>query len=161
MASVGRPPKPIEQKIRAGNVGKRKLPTLTAVTALPVRFSVPEPHRPLMPRSGGGLGPGHQLWMMIWESGCSWLKPECDTELVMLECEQTDERTILRDKLFRIGLDWRDRAGLRMLEKQIAHNLSQLGFTPADRARLGNTSTNKVDALQEFRAKVQSQRSQS
>jgi len=161
MASVGRPPKPIEQKIRAGNVGKRKLPALSVVTALPVRFSVPEPHRPLMPRSGGGLGPGHQLWMMIWESGCSWLKPECDTELVMLVCEQTDERTILRDKLFRIGLDWRDRAGLRMLEKQIAHNLSQLGFTPADRARLGNTSTNKVDALQEFRAKVQSQRSQS
>ena len=159
MAQTGRPPKPIEQKIRAGNVGKRKLPTLTAVTALPVRFTVPVPHRPLMTRSGGGLGAGGELWKMIWESGCSWLKPECDTELVMLVCEQTDERTILRERMFRIG-DWRDRAGLRMLEKQIAHNLSQLGFTPADRARLGNTSANKVDALQEFRAKVQSQRSQ-
>ena len=88
------------------------------------------------------------------------MKPECDTELVMIVCEQTDERALLRDKLFRIGIDWRDRAGLRMLEKQIAHNLAQLGFTPADRARLGNQSTNKVDALQEFRAKVQSQRSQ-
>jgi len=160
MASVGRPPKPIEQKIRAGNVGKRKLPTLTAVTALPIRFTVPVPHRPLMTRSGGGYGAGGALWQMIWESGCSWLRPECDTELAMIVCEQTDERAVLRDKLFRTGIDWRDRAGLRMLEKQIAHNLSQLGFTPADRARLGNSSTNKVDALQEFRAKVQSQRSQ-
>lgn len=96
---------------------------------------------------------------MVWESGCSWLKPECDTELVMLVCEQTEERVILRDKMFSVGIDWRDRAGLRMLEKQIANNLAQLGFTPADRARLGNTSV-RVDALQEFRAKVQSQRSQ-
>jgi hypothetical protein len=127
MASVGRPPKPIEQKIRAGNVGKRKLPTLTAVTSLPSPMRVPEPHRPLM---------GNQEWWtwcrsgvvaMIWESGCSWLRPECDTELVMLVCEQTDERTILRDKMFRVGIDWRDRAGLRMLEKQIANNLAQLG----------------------------------
>ena len=59
--------------------------------------------------------------------------------------------------MFRIGLDWRDRAALRQLEKSIAANLAQLGFTPTDRARLG-MSTQSVDALQEFRDKVTQQR---
>jgi hypothetical protein len=82
-----------------------------------------------------------------------------DVELVMLVCEQTDERTVLRDKMFRIGLEWRERAALRMLEKQIANNLAQLGFTPTDRARLGMSSTSS-DALQEFRDRVQQKRTQ-
>lgn len=80
-----------------------------------------------------------------------------DVELVMLVCEQTDERTLLRDKMFRIGLDWRERAALRALEKQIASNLAQLGFTPTDRARLGIASTS-TDALQTFRDKVSAKR---
>lgn len=82
-----------------------------------------------------------------------------DVELVMLVCEQTDERTLLRDKMFRTGLEWRERAALRVLEKQIASNLAQLGFTPTDRARLGMSSTS-TDALQEFRDRVASKRTQ-
>jgi hypothetical protein len=77
----------------------------------------------------------------------------------MIVCEQTDERTLLRDRLFRNGLDWRDRAALRMLEKQIATNLAQLGFTPTDRARFGDTSS-RVDVLQEFRERVAAKRVQ-
>ncbi|CAB4153656.1 hypothetical protein UFOVP625_14 [uncultured Caudovirales phage] len=158
MATAGRKPKPIEQKLRTGNPGKRKLPTLAAVTALPVT-ALPDPHRPLMGNRSGGLGAGQQLWKMIWESGAPWLRAECDVELVMLVCEQTDERTLIRDRMFRNGLDWRERAALRMLEKQIANNLAQLGFTPTDRARLG-TSTVRVDALQEFRERVAAKRAQ-
>jgi hypothetical protein len=77
----------------------------------------------------------------------------------MLVCEQTDERTLLRDKMFRIGLEWRERAALRMLEKMIAQNLAQLGFTPTDRARLGMSGV-KTEALQEFRERVAAKRSQ-
>jgi len=33
--------------------------------------------------------------------------------------------------------DWRNRAALRSLEKQIFDHLSALGFTPGDRAKLG------------------------
>lgn len=75
----------------------------------------------------------------------------------MLVCEQTDERTLLRDRMFRIGLDWRERAALRALEKQIATNLAQLGFTPTDRARLGMTQTSS-DTLQAFRDQVAARR---
>ncbi|CAB4147196.1 hypothetical protein UFOVP519_16 [uncultured Caudovirales phage] len=158
MATAGRKPKPAEQKLRTGNPGKRKIPTLSVVEHLPVKH-IPEPHRPLMQTRTGALGAGAQLWKMIWESGSPWLRQECDLELVMIVCEQTDERTLLRDRLFRNGLEWRDRAALRMLEKQIATNLAQLGFTPTDRARFGDTS-NRVDALQEFRERVAAKRVQ-
>lgn len=120
---------------------------------------LPEPHRPLMRNANGGLGAGGQLWRLIWESASPWLRRDMDVELVMLVCEQTDERTLLRDRMFRIGLDWRERAALRVLEKQIASNLAQLGFTPTDRARLGMTNTS-VDALQEFRDRVAAKRAQ-
>tara|TARA_B110000503_G_C7151289_1_gene415313 strand:- start:2396 stop:2881 length:486 start_codon:yes stop_codon:yes gene_type:complete len=159
MAQVGRKPKPIEQKIRTGNPGKRKLPT---IVALPNPFpdnSPPEPHRPLIRSQSGALGSGAHLWEMIWTSASPWLRKDMDIELVMLVCEQTDERTLLRDKMFRIGLEWRERAALRQLEKAIAQNLSQLGFTPTDRARLG-MSSQTTDALQEFRDKVSAKRTQ-
>lgn len=158
MATRGRKPKPIEQKVRLGNPSGRKLPVTAKIIQLPiVAHVIPEPHRPLMGTSSGALGAGQQLWAHIWESACPWLNKNIDTELVMLICEQTDERTLLRDRMFRIGLEWRDRAALRQLEKLIASNLAQLGFTPTDRARLG-ISNQPSDALQEFRAKVTAKR---
>lgn len=157
MAQTGRKPKPVEQKVRTGNPGKRKLPTLASVQSLPVT-QAPEPHRPLMGGSNGKLGPGQHLWRMIWESGSPWLSADTDAELAMIVCEQTDERAILRDRMFRNGIDWRERAALRMLEKQIAQNLAQMGFTPVDRARFGTGQT-QTDALQEFRERVAAKRS--
>lgn len=159
--AVGRPPKPIEQKRRIGNPGKRKLPNLVLVPMPTVDTpTIPEPHRPLMRSSSGGYGAGRQLWQLVWQSASPWLRPETDVELVMLVCEQTDERTLLRDRMFRIGLEWRERSALRQLEKQIAQNLAQLGFTPTDRARLGVGNTTSTDALQTFRDKVSAKRTQ-
>jgi hypothetical protein len=158
MGTVGRKPKPVEQKRRTGNPGGRKLPPLSVVPLITPQ-APPEPHRPLMTARNGGLGAGQQLWKLIWSSASPWLRSDMDVELVMLVCEQTDERTLLRDKMFRIGLEWRERAALRMLEKQIANNLAQLGFTPTDRARLGMSSTSS-DALQEFRDRVTQKRTQ-
>jgi hypothetical protein len=43
------------------------------------------------------------------------------------------------------------------LEKHIAQNLAQLGFTPTDRARLG-VSGIKTDGLQEFRDRIAAKR---
>jgi hypothetical protein len=55
------------------------------------------------------------------------------------------------------GGDWRDRAQLRQLEKLIAQNLSLLGFTPTDRARLGGNIA-PIDELNAFRQKVNAKR---
>ena len=157
MATTGRKPKPVEQKVRTGNPGKRKLPALASVQALPVS-KMPEPHRPLMRGANDTDGPGAKLWRMIWESGAPWLN-SVDSELAMIVCEQTDERAVLRERMFRNGLDWRDRAALQMLEKQITQSLAQLGFTPTDRARLG-TFSSQADPLDEFRERVAAKRSQ-
>lgn len=156
--AVGRPPKPVERKRRIGNPGGRKLPTLTVLPTPPAATTAaPDPHRPLMRNASGNAGAGLQLWRLIWDAASPWLRRDMDVELVMLVCEQTDERTLLRDRMFRIGLDWRERAALRALEKQIATNLAQLGFTPTDRARLGMTQTSS-DTLQAFRDQVAARR---
>lgn len=148
----GRKPKPIEQKQRIGNPGKRKLAPVVTI-APQASNEIPEPPRPLLGGRDGQRGYGRQLWEQIWIAGGAWLRRDADLELVMLVCEQTDERTILRNKLFAGQMEWRDRAALRQLEKQITLNLSALGFTPTDRARMGIASQ-PVSNLAAFRSKV-------
>lgn len=152
----GRKPKPVEQKQRIGNPGKRKLAPVVAIDSQALA-PIPEPHRPLLGGRDGTKGYGQRLWEMIWQSGGAWLRRDADAELVMLVCEQTDERTVLRNKLFAGQLDWRDRAALRHLEKQITMNLSALGFSPADRARMG-IGAQQSSSLEEFRKRVRENR---
>lgn len=152
----GRKPKPVEQKERLGNPGKRKLSVVTPL-ASQASMDIPEPHRPLLNGRDGTKGHGQKLWELIWTSGGAWLRRDADAELVMLVCEQTDERTILRNKLFSNQLDWRERAALRHLEKQITMNLSALGFSPTDRARMG-IAAQSVSSLDDFRNRVQKNR---
>jgi hypothetical protein len=61
-----------------------------------------------------------------------------DTELVLMVCEATDERTRLRLRLARDPDAWRDRRALRELDRQIMTLLGQIGFTPAERGMLGS-----------------------
>lgn len=124
---TGRPPKPAEQKRRTGNPGKRKLPDLAAVVSLPTTER-PEPPRPLATA-------GSALWERAWDHGKAWMAAT-DVELLLLTCEQLDERQALRLTVLREG-DWRERAALRALDKAVQDGLSMLGFTPTDRARLG------------------------
>jgi hypothetical protein len=49
--------------------------------------------------------------------------------------------------------DWHDRKALRELEKNIVNNLSLLGFTPADRSRMGVAEVKARSKLEELRAK--------
>jgi len=147
----GRKPKPVEQKQRLGNPGKRPLPTLGTVVPVIANQNIPEPHRPLIEN-----GPGMQLWNSMWQSGCAWLRRDTDIEMVMMVCEQVDERAVLRTQVFREG-EWRDRASLRTLEKLISQNLSTLGFSPTDRARLGMNNVSN-DAIQDFRDRIANKR---
>lgn len=124
---TGRPPKPAEQKRKTGNPGKRKLPDLAAVVALPTTER-PDPPRPL-------AAAGSALWVRAWDHGKAWMATT-DVELLLLTCEQLDERQALRLTVLREG-DWRERAALRALDKAVQDGLSMLGFTPTDRARMG------------------------
>ena len=159
MGTRGPKPKPLERKEKIGRREHRKVSDKPAIiTILPTASigEIPKPHRQLILTKDGQDGPGLELWKRFWLSGRAWLR-EDDIELMMLLCEQEDERAILRQLVFQDAQDWRARAGLRTLEKQITDNLSLLGFTPTDRARMGFRST-ASDPLDEFRKRVEAKR---
>ena len=147
----GRRPKPVEQKRRIGNPGKRKLPGADAeIIVLPFR-DVPEPHRPI------ATAYGRRMWDAVWLAGASWMKPHMDGEIVLMACEAIDERVQLRNEVMLNPASWRERRGLRELDKQIASLLGQIGFAPSDRANLGIGETKNYE-FHEIRARIQAKR---
>jgi hypothetical protein len=141
------PPKPNELKRKIGNPGKRPLPELRNVVALPMAIEPPPPPRPLGPE-------GLKLWNRIWDEGKSWISPASDLEVVILLCESMDERTALRLQVLK-GSDWRDRVALRSLESQIVSMLSAIGFDPVSRTKLGVAEVQKQSALDQLIARRQ------
>lgn len=139
---AGRPSKPIEQKRLLGNPGKRALPNEDSVILLERAEQTPEPTRPL-------LKYGQELWDRIWGMGATWVSDKTDIELLMMTCEMIDERWNLRVKVMQND-DPRMRRGLRELDRQIVSNLSLLGFTPSDRARLGVAEIKAKSKLEEL-----------
>lgn len=161
MGTKGPKPMPKERREHLGLRDKpsenNKIVPLSVIASVPVESEIPEPHRPLM-TIGGEIGYGRQMWNRFWTAGAAWLK-EDDKELMMMICEQEDERAVLRQMVFKDANDWRARTGLRQLEKSITDNLSLLGFTPTDRARIGFRAQG-ADPLGEFRKRVEAKRKQ-
>ena len=166
MGRTGRPPKPIEQKRKLGNPGKRKLPT--PITALaPVHVL----ERELV------TGDGQTVVQAILDAGASaWVGGTDRLGLLQLLADAWDERIAIRTEIGRLqdadmitGLDegtarekrdallaWTDalkqrRRELRDLEKQITAWLSLLGLTPADRSRLGVAEVKARTKLEQLR----------
>jgi len=137
---AGRPAKPIEQKRMLGNPGKRALPSNTIEIAMVTE--TPQPTRPL-------LKYGQELWDKVWSMGATWISPNTDSELLLMTCEMIDERWNLRVKVMQTD-DARLRRGLRELDRQIVSNLSLLGFSPADRSRLGVAEVKAASKLEEL-----------
>ena len=152
--SGGRNAKPVEQKIRLGNVGKRALPKIASITALPplAAGAVPVAHRPLGAH-------GQVLWQRVWTSGAAWLRPALDGDLVLMACEMTDERSMLRQIVISKGGAgrWRERRALRDIDRQITGILAQIGFSPTDRASLGGSEV-KPNEFSAMRRRVEAKR---
>jgi hypothetical protein len=141
------PPRPAEVKRKLGNPGKRALPALATVAALPATDGVPTPLRPL-------LNEGQRLWDRVWSDGAVWLSPATDIELVQMLAETMDEREGLRGFVMTGEGEWRDRVALRSLDDQIKSMLSALGFTPADRTRMGVAEVRAVSKLEQLQARA-------
>ena len=137
---AGRAAKPIEQKRMLGNPGKRALPSNSIEIAMVTE--TPQPTRPL-------LKYGQELWDKVWSMGATWISPNTDSELLLMTCEMIDERWNLRVKVMQTD-DARLRRGLRELDRQIVSNLSLLGFSPADRSRLGVAEVKAASKLEEL-----------
>ena len=115
-----------------------------SLVALPIKL-IPEPFRRL---EESGLN----LWNRAFSKPETWLA-NTDLELLMLTCEKLDERDSLRIYVMDNMDAWHERAGLRLLEKQIEENLNTLGFTPMARQKLGIQEVKARTKLEELLAK--------
>jgi hypothetical protein len=123
-------------------IGSRAYKPAPVVIALPQTIDTPQPEREL-----GAAG--MMLWTKAWRVGRMWISDISDADLLLMTCEQFDEREILREMVMDDPGAWRERAALRELEKSIRQALSLLGFTPTDRMKLGLAEVKK-SALQEL-----------
>lgn len=149
--SAGRPAKPTEIKRKLGNPGKRALPDTSVVQYLEQSAVVPEPNRPL-------LKYGREFWDKVWGSGLSWISVNTDAELLLMTCELVDERWNLRVRVMQSN-DWRERRALRELDDRIIRNLSLLGFTPADRSKLGVAEVKAISKMEALKRRQEQRES--
>jgi hypothetical protein len=138
------PPKPAELKILQGNPGKRGLRSNDAIA--PLEYGYTEPLRQLGPV-------GQQFWDSIFGAGELWISIKTDTALVQMLCESYDRRERLREIWETNPTDRAVSMSLIEIEKQIIGGLSLLGFSPADRTRLGLVSAKTKSKLEELLAK--------
>ena len=143
---AGRPSKPTEIKRKLGNPGRRPLPDSSLVQFLEPVVSVPDPARPL-------LRYGREFWDKVWGSGLSWISANTDAELLLMTCELVDERWNLRVRVMQSN-DWRERRALRELDDRIIRNLSLLGFTPADRSKLGVAEVKAISKMEALKRRA-------
>lgn len=139
----GPAPIPNERKRMLGNPGKRSLPDEASLAVLPGQAKPPAPPMPLGPL-------GETLWANAWAEARAWMAPS-DVHALTLVCQALDEREALRQMVLDDPADWRNRAGLRAVDKQLMDGLSLLGFTPTDRTRLGVAEVRVEDDLEAFR----------
>lgn len=142
----GRPPKPTEVKRKLGNPGGRKLPDQKQIQMFEPVSSLPEPARPL-------LKYGREFWDKVWLNGLQWISVNTDSELLLMTCELVDERWNLRVRVMQSN-DWRERRALRELDDRIIRNLSLMGFTPADRSRLGVAEVKAISKMEALKRRA-------
>ena len=151
----GRPSKPLEVKRALGNPGQRPLP------------EAPLPGEGLEGVSGVPVPPdlgdaGLELWYHVWSAGRSWLAPESDRTIITLLCQAQDEAEEIR---FQIQSGEVQRfyttangqmvthpivTQLSNLRTQMTAWLAAIGFSPADRSRLGLAEVRVRDELDDL-----------
>ncbi len=141
---MANPPKPAELRIAQGNPGRKPIRTNDALA--PLEYGYVEPHRPLGPV-------GQQFWDSIFGAGELWISIKTDTQLIQMLCESFDRRERLREIWEQDPTDRPVNMSLLEVEKQIMSGLSLLGFSPADRTRLGLVSAKTKSKLEELLAK--------
>ena len=141
---MANPPKPAELKVLQGNPGKNKIKV--SADAAPVPYGRVDPLRPLE-------WAGQQLWDSVFNAGELWVSSQTDTQLLQMVCEQLDRKVVIERIISEKPDEWHMFKQLNDLERLITANLSLLGFTPADRTRLGLVSVKTKSKLEELLAR--------
>lgn len=140
MARTGRPPKPTEQKRRTGTLRSDRpggtAGPLAVVPAVQLEPMEMDPHGALI---------------AVLDTGSPWLAVTDAPKLSLLR-ETLEERAEVR-ALVMAGAGKELRTALRELDKQIQSLLSELGFDPTSRARLGLAEVAARSKLAEIRGR--------
>ena len=134
------PPKPVELQIAQGNPSKRPI---RVQGVAPIEYGYVEPPEDLRES-------GLELWNKIFGAGELWIPIRTDTQLVAQVCRQLDRRDELSRRFWEEPESRVVNMSLLETEKAIVNGLSLLGFTPADRTRLGLVSARTKSKLQEL-----------
>lgn len=137
------PPKPTEQKRLLGNPGKRPLPVQGNVVPLPMARETP----PTPPKLGRD---GRRLWKRSWDEAITWLSPHSDIERVEQACRLADDLAIARER-YRSTREPVDARIVATLARELGSALSELGFTPVARTRMGVAEVVRVSKLEALR----------
>lgn len=136
------PPKPVELKALQGNPGRRPIHETEVVDVVFGAAVAPD-----------GLGAsGLSLWHTVYEAGELWVSSRTDFHLVEQVCRQMDRVAELRELWLADPADRSLNTTLLETEKAVQSGLSLLGFTPADRTRLGLVSARAKSKLEEIMA---------
>jgi hypothetical protein len=141
---MANPPKPAELKVLQGNPGQHKIKV--SADAAPVPYGKVDPLRPLD-------WAGQQLWDSVFGAGELWVSNRTDIQLLQLVCEQLDRKVRIESYIAEKPDEWHMFKQLNDLERLIQSNLSLLGFTPADRTRLGLVSAKTKSKLEDLLAR--------
>ena len=136
MAKTGRPPKPVESHRKTGTYRKDRHGSALALVE-PVQQL---PHEQT----------AYDAFSQVMLDGVGWLA-RTDAPALALLRSQLEEREGLRDLAFQGSSEARKQ--LRELDKQIISLLSNLGFDPAARARLGLAEVKAKSVLEQLREK--------
>lgn len=140
---MGNPPKPAELKLLQGNPGQHKIAFSESAPLVDFGNAV----------APDDLGPtGLSLWQTVYEAGELWVSSRTDSHLVEQVCRQLDRAAGLRELWLADPADRKINMSLLETEKAVQSGLSLLGFTPADRTRLGLVSARAKSKLEEIMA---------
>lgn len=127
--TAGRPPKPTELKRLLGNPGQRPLPDLNNITHLPMAKEIPA-----YPDTLGEQG--KKLWDRAWAMAVTWLSPVSDIDAISNAAFLADASEAARNK-YMATLESADAKAFVAINKAYTDALTDLGFNPIARSRLG------------------------
>lgn len=134
------PPVPVERKKALGNPGKRALPGPDAIVLYAGRVAPPE-----------GLGhAGTALWSRVFDQGETWISPQLDVDLLERVCRALDRAAELDRAFIADPTDRKLVMSINETDRLIMTGLGLLGFTPADRARLGLAVIKRESIVEEL-----------
>jgi hypothetical protein len=140
--TAGRPAKPVEMKRALGNPGQRPLPE-PAVVLHAGAVAPPE-----------DLGKaGRALWSRVFDDGEIWVSPRIDFVLLERVCRALDRVVVLEQLFDKEPGNRQTVMSINETDKVIFSGLGLLGFSPADRARLGLAEVKRQSKLDELMAK--------